>query len=94
MKVIVLLWMTAACWAQSLTPTDIERLLKARISEAVIIATVQQAGPVTVPADEVIKLKQLGASDTLLQGIMKKPVDVVGGALEKRPALDLGVYAR
>ena len=96
---LILLTVPNAGYGQgaSLASADIEKMLAAKISEGVIVARVKQSGaPVTLSIDEIIALKKLGASDTLIETIMN-PVQATAGR-EASPASDtkmeLGVYAK
>lgn len=96
---LILLATVNAGYGQSapVTVADIEKMLTAKISEAVIVARVRQAGvPVPLSIDEIIALKQLGASDNLIETALK-PTQAATGNEVSSPAekrLEMGVYAR
>jgi len=78
------------------TSTDIEKMLTAKISDAIIVGHVRQTGsPVTLSIDEIITLKKLGASDTLIESIMNPAPAIASKSLvSSGTKLELGVYAK
>lgn len=81
----------------ALTSADIEKMLSAKISEAVIVARVGQSGaPVMLSIDEIVAFKKLGASDFLFEAIMNPVLPSTGAAASSATStkLEVGVYAK
>lgn len=98
-------WLGAAIWltlisqghgqTTVLTSSEIEKMLAAKISEAIIVARVNQAGlPIALSVDEIINLKKLGASDTLIESILSPSQKGAATAPARDTKLEVGVYAR
>ena len=76
------------------TATDIEKMLAAKMSESVIIAKVKQDAPVSLTVDEIIRLKALGASDTLIENILRPTQAIAPPLSAQETRLEQGVYAQ
>lgn len=89
-----LLIAVAGCWAplydgddfserrpdygDPLQRTEVEKLLKAGVSDGVIIEKAKKAGAEKLEADDIVALKQTGASDALVKDLItheRRPVE-------------------
>lgn len=81
----------------ALTSLDIEKMLSAKISEAVIVARVRQSGaPIVLSIDEIVALKKLGASDSFFETIMNPALATTVAAASPATSgkLEVGAYAK
>ena len=69
---LILLFSAATLTAADAQVEDILKMISAKLSDEAILIQVKKTGkPVSLTADELIKLKQAGASDQLVRGLLQ-----------------------
>lgn len=74
---------TRVQYADPMTRAEVEKLIKAGISDAVIVEKAKKTGVVKLSADDIVALKQAGASDDLIKELI---------ANERRATAEQQVY--
>lgn len=67
----------SADYGDPLSRPEVEKLLKAGVSDAVIVEKAKKSGALKLSADDIVALKQAGASDDLIKELI---------AMERRPS--------
>ena len=77
-SLMALIWFACVLLAADTTTDDILKMIAAKLPDEVILLQVRRAGiPINLSSDELIKIKQAGASDQFVRALLQVPIPPV-----------------